>query len=290
MAERITGHTELIGLIATPIRHSSSPTMHNEAFAKLGLDYAYLAFEVGTEELEDTIKGFRAMKVRGSNVSMPNKTVIHKYLDKLSPAAELCGAVNTIVNDNGVLTGHITDGIGCMSALKDAGVDIIGKKITIVGAGGAATAIQVQAALDGVAEISIFNKKDKFFENAEKTVEKLNSKTNCKVSLYDLDDLNKLKEEIASSVLLINATGVGMKPLEGITYIPDTSFFRPELVVLDIVYAPRETALLKLAKSAGCRTMNGLGMMLFQGAAAFKMWTGKDMPIDYMKEILDIKY
>lgn len=290
MVERITGHTELIGLIATPIRHSSSPTMHNEAFAKLGLDYAYLAFEVGTEELEDTIKGFRAMKVRGSNVSMPNKTVVHKYLDKLSPAAELCGAVNTIVNDNGVLTGHITDGIGCMSALKDAGVDIIGKKITIVGAGGAATAIQVQAALDGVAEISIFNKKDKFFENAEKTVEKLNSKTNCKVSLYDLDDLNKLKEEIASSVLLINATGVGMKPLEGITYIPDTSFFRPELVVLDIVYAPRETALLKLAKSAGCRTMNGLGMMLFQGAAAFKMWTGKDMPIDYMKEILDIKY
>ncbi len=290
MAERITGHTELIGLIATPIRHSSSPTMHNEAFAKLGLDYAYLAFEVGTEELEDTVKGFRAMKVRGSNVSMPNKTVVHKYLDKLSPAAELCGAVNTIVNDDGVLTGHITDGIGCMSALKDAGVDIIGKKITIVGAGGAATAIQVQAALDGVAEISIFNKKDKFFENAEKTVEKLNSKTNCKVALYDLDNLDKLKEEIASSVLFINATGVGMKPLEGITYIPDTSFFRPDLTVLDIVYAPRETALLKLAKSAGCRTLNGLGMMLFQGAAAFKMWTGKDMPIDYMKEILDIKY
>lgn len=290
MAERITGHTELIGLIATPIRHSSSPTMHNEAFAKLGLDYAYLAFEVGTEELEDTIKGFRAMKVRGSNVSMPNKTVVHKYLDKLSPAAELCGAVNTIVNDDGVLTGHITDGIGCMSTLKDAGVDIIGKKITIVGAGGAATAIQVQAALDGVAEISIFNKKDKFFENAEKTVEKLNSKTNCKVALYDLDNLDKLKEEIASSVLFINATGVGMKPLEGITYIPDTSFFRPDLTVLDIVYAPRETALLKLAKSAGCRTLNGLGMMLFQGAAAFKMWTGKDMPIDYMKEILDIKY
>lgn len=290
MAERITGHTELIGLIATPIRHSSSPTMHNEAFAKLGLDYAYLAFEVGTEELEDTVKGFRAMKVRGSNVSMPNKTVVHKYLDKLSPAAELCGAVNTIVNDDGVLTGHITDGIGCMSALKDAGVDIIGKKITIVGAGGAATAIQVQAALDGVAEISIFNKKDKFFENAEKTVEKLNSKTNCKVALYDLDNLDKLKEEIASSVLFINATGVGMKPLEGITYIPDTSFFRPDLTVLDIVYAPKETALLKLAKSAGCRTLNGLGMMLFQGAAAFKMWTGKDMPIDYMKEILDIKY
>lgn len=290
MAERITGHTELIGLIAYPIRHSSSPAMHNEAFAKLGLDYAYLAFEVENKDLEDTIKGFRAMKVRGCNVSMPNKTVVHKYLDKLSPAAELCGAVNTVVNDNGVLTGHITDGLGCMLALKDAGVDVIGKKITIVGAGGAATAIQVQAALDGVAEISIFNVKDKFFENAEKTVNKLREKTNCKVNLYDLADLDQLKEEIASSVLFINATGMGMKPLEGQTYIPDTTFFRPDLVVLDIVYVPRETALLKLAKEAGCRTLNGLGMMLFQGAAAFKLWTGKEMPIEYMKEVLDIHY
>ena len=290
MAERISGHTELIGLIANPIRHSTSPKMHNEAFAKLGLDYVYLAFEVGNEELEDTIKGFRAMKVRGSNVSMPNKTVVHKYLDKLSPAAELCGAVNTIVNDNGILTGHITDGIGCMMALKDAEVDVIGKKITIVGAGGAATAIEVQAALDGVAEISIFNTKDKFFVNAEKTAEKLNSKTDCKVNVFDLADLEKLKEEIASSVLFINATGMGMKPLEGKTYIPDKSFFRPDLTVLDIVYIPAETALLKLAKEAGCRTLNGLGMMLFQGAAAFKLFTGKDMPIEYMKEILNIKY
>ncbi|MGL5709273.1 MAG: shikimate dehydrogenase, partial [Cetobacterium sp.] len=252
MAERITGHTELIGLIAYPIRHSSSPAMHNEAFAKLGLDYAYLAFEVGNEELENTIKGFRAMDVRGCNVSMPNKTVVHKYLDKISPAAELCGAVNTVVNDNGVLTGHITDGIGCMYGLKDAGVDVIGKKITIVGAGGAATAIQVQAALDGVAEISIFNKKDKFFENAEKTVKKLKEKTNCVVNLYDLDDLDRLKEEVASSMLLINATGMGMKPLEGMTFIPDKSYLRPDLVVLDIVYSPRETALLKLANEAGC--------------------------------------
>ncbi len=291
MAERISGHTELIGLIATPIRHSSSPKMHNEAFAKLGLDYAYLAFEVGTEQLEDTIKGFRAMNIRGCNVSMPNKTVVHKYLDKLSPAAELCGAVNTVVNDNGVLTGHITDGIGYMSALKDAGIDIIGKKMTIVGAGGAATAIQVQAALDGVAEISIFNRKDEFYANAEQTVKKLREKTNCIVNLYDLSDLDKLKEEISTSVILTNATGVGMKPLEGQTYIPDPSFLREDLIVSDIVYSPRETALLKMAKEAGCKkTMNGLGMMLFQGAAAFEMWTGKPMPIEYMKEILDIKY
>lgn len=289
MAERITGHTELIGLIATPIRHSSSPRMHNEAFAKLGLDYAYLAFEVGTEDLEDTIKGFRAMKVRGSNVSMPNKTVVHKYLDKLSDAAEMCGAVNTIVNDNGVLTGHITDGTGYMMSLKDNGVDVIGKKMTIVGAGGAATAIEIQAALDGVAEISIFNRKDEFWANAEETVRKINEKTNCKAQLFDLADLDKLKEEIASSYLFTNATGMGMKPLEGQTYITDKSFLRPDLIVSDVVYYPRETELLRMAKEVGCKTMNGLGMMLFQGAAAFKMWTGEDMPIEYMKEKLDIK-
>ncbi|EES50568.1 shikimate dehydrogenase [Clostridium botulinum] len=289
MAERITGHTELIGLIATPIRHSSSPKMHNEAFAKLGLDYAYLAFEVGTEQLEDTIKGFRAMSVRGCNVSMPNKTVVHKYLDKLSPAAELCGAVNTVVNDDGVLTGHITDGIGYMRALKDAGINPIGKKMTIVGAGGAATAIEIQAALDGVAEISIFNRKDEFFARAEKTVKDINEKTNCKATLYDLANLDKLKEEIADSYLFTNATGMGMKPLEGKTYIPDSSFLRSDLIVSDVVYAPRETELLRMAREVGCKTVNGLGMMLFQGAAAFEMWTGKEMPIEYMKDILDIR-
>ncbi|MGN1033685.1 MAG: shikimate dehydrogenase [Intestinibacter sp.] len=290
MAERITGHTELIGLIATPIRHSSSPRMHNEAFAKLGLDYAYIAFEVGAEDLEDTIKGFRAMKVRGSNVSMPNKTIVHKYLDKLSEAAEICGAVNTIVNDNGVLTGHITDGIGYMTGLKDAGIDVIGKKMTIVGAGGAATAIQVQAALDGVKEISIFNKKDEFYKRAEKTVKDINERTNCKATLYDLDDLDKLKEEIASSYLFANATGMGMKPLEGQTYIPDKSFLRKDLIVTDVVYAPAETALLKMAKEVGCKTLNGFPMMLFQGAAAFKLWTNQDMPVEYIKETMGIQY
>ena len=289
MEKRITGHTELIGLMAYPIRHSSSPAMHNAAFAKLGLDYAYLAFEVDNDSLEGAVQGIRSLKLVGSNVSMPNKTVVHKYLDKLSPAAEMCGAVNTIVNEDGVLTGHITDGTGYMMSLKDNGVDVIGKKMTIVGAGGAATAIEIQAALDGVAEISIFNRRDEFWANAEETVRKINEKTNCKAQLFDLADLDKLKEEIASSYLFTNATGMGMKPLEGQTYIPDKSFLRPDLIVSDVVYYPRETELLRMAKEVGCKTMNGLGMMLFQGAAAFKMWTGEDMPIEYMKEKLDIK-
>ncbi len=290
MAERITGHTELIGLMAYPIRHSSSPAMHNEAFAYLGLDYAYLAFEVDNSTLEDAVKGIRALKLVGSNVSMPNKTVVGQYLDKLSPAAELCGAVNTIVNENGVLTGHITDGIGYMQSLKDYDIDVIGKKMTIAGAGGAATAIEIQAALDGVKEISIFNIKDKFWENAEKTVEKINSKTNCKATLYDLDDKETLRREIEDSYLLANATGMGMKPLEGQTFLPDTSFLRPDLIVTDTVYAPAKTRFLEMAEEVGCKRMNGFGMMLFQGAAAFKMWTGHDMPIEHMKEVLGIDY
>lgn len=286
MPERITGHTELIGLIADPIRHSSSPAMHNEAFAKLGLDYVYLAFEVGAEQLEDTIRGFRAMKLRGFNVSMPNKTIVHRYLDRLSPAAELCGTVNTVVNDNGVLTGYITDGAGYMDSLRDAGIDMTGRKMTIVGTGGVGTAIEIQAALDGVGEISIFNSRDAAWERGEKTVRQIRENTGCKANLYDLADLERLKAEMADSVLFANATNVGMKPLEGKTYIPDPSFFRPELVVTDVVYSPRETKMLEMARQAGCRTMNGIGLMLFQGARAFRLWTGREMPVAYLKELL----
>ncbi len=288
MAERITGHTELIGLFAYPIRHSGSPAMHNEAFAHLGLDYAYLAFEVDNDTLEDAVKGLRAMKMVGANISMPNKIQVCSYLDRLSLAAELCGAVNTIVNEDGVLTGHITDGTGYMRALEDNGFDVIGKKMTIVGSGGAASAIQVQAALDGVAEISVFNIRDKFWGNAEAMVQKINEKTDCRVTLYDLADLDQLKAEMADSCLFTNATGVGMKPMEGQTYIPDASFFRPDLIVTDVIYSPAETRLLQMAKEAGCRTMNGMGMLLFQGAAAFELWTGKEMPIAHMKEVLGI--
>ena len=290
MSERITGHTELIGLMAYPIRHSSSPAMQNEAFAKLGYDYAYLAFEVGADEIEDAVKAIRTLKMRGSNVSMPNKTLVGQYLDELSPAAEMCGAVNTIVNDHGHLTGHITDGIGFMAALKDNNIDAIGKKMTIVGAGGAATAIEIQAALDGVGEIVIFNRKDEFWGRAVSTVEKINTRTSSHAVLYDLADLDQLKKEMADSYIFVNATGVGMKPLEGITYIPDPSFFRPDLIVTDVVYAPHETAMLKMARHAGCKTMNGQGMMLFQAIAAIELILGKRVDSEYMKEKLGISY
>ena len=286
MAERITGHTELIGLMAYPIRHSLSPAMHNEAFAYLGLDYAYLAFEVDTDDLEDAVKGIRALKLVGSNVSMPNKTAVIKYLDELSPAAELCGAVNTIVNDHGRLIGHITDGTGFMMALQDNDIDVIGKKMTIAGCGGAATAIEIQAALDRVSEISIFNIRDRFWEAGEETVKKINEKTGCRAALYDFDDKEVLRREIESSYLLVNATGLGMRPLDGRTWLPDTSYLRPDLICADTIYSPPKTRFLEMAEEVGCRTMNGYGMILFQGAAGFKLWTGHDMPVEHVKKAL----
>ena len=164
MDSRISGHTGLLALIGSPVGHSGSPAMYNYSFERLGLDYVYVAFDIKVEEVADAIAAMRTFKMRGCNVTMPCKTEVVRYMDELSPAAQIIGAVNTIVNDNGRLTGHITDGEGFVHNLKDHGIDIKGKKITVAGGGGAATAIQVQCALDGAREISIFTIKDAFFE------------------------------------------------------------------------------------------------------------------------------
>ncbi len=288
MRERISGHTELLTLMAYPIRHSGSPAMHNEAAAYLGLDYAYLCFDVDQSNLAEAIQSMRALKVRGGNISMPNKIAVMQYLDRLSPEAQLCGAVNTIVYDDGVLSGHITDGIGFMRGLTDYGFDIRGKKMTIVGAGGAGKAIQVQAALSGVAEVSIFNRQDEFWTRATETTALLNQRLACKTTLFHLEDLQALKREIHSSDILVNATNVGMAELAGQTYIPDLGFFKPGMLVVDVIYAPPKTLFLEMAEQAGCSIINGSPMMLYQGAEAFRIWTGQDMPIDHMKRFLNI--
>lgn len=289
MSERLNGHTLLISLLATPIRHSLSPTMHNEAFAKLGLDYAYLAFEVGNEELADAVQGIRALGIRGSNVSMPNKQAIIPLLDELSPAAKLVGAVNTVVNKDGKghLVGHITDGTGAMRCLKEEGVEVKDQIVTMTGAGGAGTAIAIQAALDGVKELRIFNIQDASFATAEETVKKINENTDCLATITDLADQDAFKKSVAESSIYIDATGVGMKPLEDLSLINDPEMIRPDLVVFDVVYSPLETKLLKFAKEHGAKkAINGLGMMLYQGAEAFKLFTGEDMPVEYVKSVI----
>lgn len=282
--KQITGHTGLTGLLGSPVAHSISPMMHNEAFEQLGLDYVYLAFDVGTDRLETAVEGLRTLHVKGFNLTMPDKNLMCSLCDKLSPAAEIIGAVNTVVNDQGVLTGYTTDGTGYMHAAKDAGHDLTGKKMTLLGAGGAATSILVQAALDGLSEISVFSIHDEFYPRAEKTVAALNERTSCKVRLYDFEDESILRREIADSFILTNGTSVGMAPHTDRSIITDPSIFHKDLVVSDVIYNPEETLLLKLAKEAGCATFNGLYMLLYQGAEAFRLWTGQDMPVDIIKE------
>lgn len=281
--KEITGHTVLTGLLGSPVSHSISPMMHNEAFKYLNLDYVYLAFDVGVEGMESAVNGLRALGVRGFNVTMPGKNIMATLCDKLTPAAEISGAVNTVVNDNGILTGHTTDGTGYLRAVQDAGHNIIGKKMTLLGAGGAATAILVQAALDGVSDISIFSNRSKNFERANSIVTQLNERTSCRIKLYDFEDESIVRREIGDSAILINGTSVGMAPNTDCSIITDATMFHKDLVVSDVIYNPRETEFLRLAREYGCQTMNGLYMLLYQGAEAFKIWTGQDMPVDIIK-------
>lgn len=280
----ITGHTRLTALLGSPVAHSISPLMHNEAFQLLDLDYTYLCFEVNEETLPAAVDGLKACGIRGFNLTMPNKNKIVELLDELSPAARLIGAVNTVVNDDGHLTGYNTDGVGYMQAVKDAGYDITGKTITIMGAGGAATAICTQAALDGVEKIHIFAREtSRFWDRTQKLAENINSTLPCKAVLHENKDTAALAQAISESALLLNATSVGMAPNTEGTIIEDTSLYHPDLIVSDVIYNPRETRFLKEAREAGCRTFNGMYMLLYQGAEAFRLWTGKEMPVKEIK-------
>ena len=292
----ITGHTELVGLMAYPIRHSQSPSTHNLAYDKNGDDVIQLAFEVDNDSLKDAVQAIRALKMLGSNISMPNKTVVHQYLDDVDEAARLCGAINTVVNtrdENGNVTGKLkgynTDGMGYWQGIKEEGIDFKGMKMVLIGTGGAATAIAVRGALDGLGELAIFNIKDKFYARGEEIVETINKNTNCKASMHDLADKDLLKKLMQEADIFCDATGVGMHPLEDLSNIPDPSYFKKDLIVTDTVYAPRETVMMKQAKEAGCtRVYNGMSMMLFQALIAIELYTGKSAPVDYMKEKLGI--
>lgn len=287
MEKRISGHTRLLALIGSPVGHSGSPAMYNYCFEKLGLDYAYVAFDVKEYGVKQALDAMRLFNMRGMNVTMPDKVEAARYMDALSPAAEIIGAVNTIVNEDGKLIGHMTDGEGFVNNLKDYGVSIAGKKLVVAGGGGAATAIQVQCALDGAKEIAIFNKKDGFFERTLATAEKIKAAVpGCEVSVFDIDDEAKLKEELASADIFVNATIVGMKPMDDQSIIKDLSLLRSDLVVADIVYNPEETKLLRDAKAAGCTCVGGKGMLVWQGASAFKLYTGEEMPVEEVKELL----
>ncbi len=280
----ITGTTRLTALLGSPVSHSISPLMHNEAFRLLGLDYAYLCFEVTEDTLETAVRGLTACGIRGFNLTMPNKTRILELLDELSPAARMIGACNTVVVENGKLTGHNTDGIGYTRAARDAGCPVEGKTITLMGAGGAATAICCQCALEGADTIHVFARPaSRYHARMERLVSEICSTLPCRAILHDHEDTGALRDALDASDLLINATSVGMAPLTDETILPDTSLFRPSLVVSDVIYNPRETRFLREARAAGCSAFNGMYMLLYQGAEAFRLWTGKEMPVEEIR-------
>ena len=280
---QIDSKTILTGLFASPSTHSISPIIHNNAFEKLGINFAYLPFEVNKDNLKEAVQSIKTLNMRGVNLSMPNKKEVIQYLDEISETAKLSQSVNTIVNDNGILKGYSTDGKGFFKSLEEEKIFVKDKNITILGTGGASIAIISQAVFEGIKNIFVF-KRDKNWEEQKKILYNIESKTNSQIELFSLEDKNILKRKIEESDLLINATSVGMK--ENISLIEDKNFFRKDLIVCDIIYNPAKTKLLQIAEKEGCKIINGIGMLLYQGALSFELWTNKKMPVDYIKKIM----
>lgn len=279
----ITGTTRLLCLLGDPVAHSKSPLMHNTACQLLGLDYAYLAFQVTAGNLPRAVEGLKLLGARGWNLTMPLKNAMVPLVDELTDAARLSGSINTVINDNGRLIGHTTDGVGFMDSAKEAGVDLIGKDMVLLGAGGAASSIVVQAALDGVKSIHVFKRQNASWNSTEAFLTNIASETGCSITLEDIRDKQTLKNRIDATDLLVNATNVGMAPDVDASPI-DADLLYPTLPVCDIIYNPMQTKLLKEASAIGCPTFNGLYMLLFQGAASFEKWTGHKMPIEEIKK------
>lgn len=282
---KIDGYTRLAAVVANPIKHSISPFIHNQAFEATNTNGVYLAWEVEGTDLAETVANIRRFQMFGINLSMPYKEQVISYLDQLSEEACLIGAVNTVVNREGTLIGYNTDGKGFFKSLPS--FKISGKRMVLLGAGGAAKAILAQAILDGVSQISVFVRSSSM-EKTRPYLEKLENAIGFRVDLFALEDVSELQARITDSDLLVNATSVGM---DGVSLPIPTSIVLPEnLLVADVIYQPFETPFLKWARNQGNQAINGLGMLLYQAAEAFQLWTGKEMPTDQIWELLKQKY
>ncbi len=270
-------------LIGSPIAHSLSPWMMNYSFRTLGIDAEYGLMESDAGRIAETVSRLKEIGASGWNVTMPCKEAMAGLCDELSVASSIGGSVNTVKNEDGRLIGHTTDGIGLVWALSRSGVSIRGEKLTLLGTGGAATAILIQASLSGAAEISVFAHRPSSKEKVEAIAGKLVPHTDTRIRTFSLSDTASLKNELASSRVLIQATSVGMGdtvPGRPDCLIMDAGFLHENLFVYDIIYHPACTPLLALAKSCGVRCENGISMLVGQGAESFRIWTGLEMPSD----------
>ena len=282
----ITGSTRLICLLGNPVAHSKSPAMHNLAFELLGLDYSYLAFKVDIDNMEKVVDALRLIDARGWNITMPCKNKMYELCDKLSDAASIIGAVNCVVNDNGVLTGYNTDGYGFLKSAEEYGYKVSGSKAVLFGCGGTASSILVQLALDGAGCIDVFARKtSKHYKDTINIIDKLIAKKKCNINIYEYDSI-QLKESLKDADILINATNVGMEPNTDACLVPDETYFNKRLIVGDAIYFPEKTKLIKMAEKAGLKAFNGKGMLLYQGAESFRLWTGLDMPVEEVRKLL----
>ncbi len=273
----ITAKTKILCIIGHPIEHSMSPIMHNAALQDLELDYAYLAFNVPPNRLKEAVKGFKALNVKGISVTIPYKEIIIKFIDEIDSTAQKIGAINTIKNEDGVLIGKNTDAEGGRKAILDAGCEITGKNILILGAGGVAKAICYTLAKDAN-KMVITNRTE---SRAKKLAMELKKKIKVNAEGTNNSETT-LKHEIKTTDILINATSVGMYPQ--INKLPiKMEILHKHLFVVDLIYNPLETQLIKDAKVIGCRTLGGLDMLVNQGALAFEWWTNKKPNINLMK-------
>jgi shikimate dehydrogenase len=275
---KINGKTKVCAIIGDPVGHSLSPVMHNAAFNALGLNIVYVAFPVTPDRLEEAIKGAKSLGLLGLNVTMPHKHAVIQYLDETDSTAKAMGAVNTILNERGKLFGYNTDGKGVMIALQENGVDLEEKKMLLLGAGGAAKAIAFQAAQE-TDELVILNRTE---AKAKQLANLLKETFGTKVKGKTLS-LIVLKEELETTDILVNATSVGMSPNVNTSPVP-SDLLHSSLCVMDIVYNPLETKLMKDANAVGAKVVSGLEMLLYQGAVAFEIWTNCPAPVEVMKE------
>ena len=279
----VTGKTKLVGLFGYPVKHTASPAFHNAAFEALELDWIYLPLEVRPDQLRQAVEGITALGFVGVNCTIPHKQAVMEFMDEISEEAEMIGAVNTVhITDKG-LKGYNTDGIGFIRSLRElepSGVN--GKRLFLMGAGGAGRAIAVQSVIENASAVMICDKDE---ERAKELEKHIGSKIGRKSTEFVPFDDKGIAEAAKSADIFVDATPLGMH--EGDPVSIDAEWLRSGTLVMDLVYKPAETSLLKAAADQGCRTLNGLGMLLYQGAKSFEIWTGIDAPIDAMRPALE---
>ena len=275
---KIKGSTNIVGLIGHPVEHSFSPPMHNAAFEALGMDYAYVAFDVNPNELKSAISGAKSLNIKGFNVTIPHKIGVIEFLDEIDEVAGLIGAVNTI--DFKEMKGYNTDGIGAVKAIEEV-TSIENKNVIVAGAGGASRAISFYIAKYGADTLTVLNRNVEKAQNLAGDV--LDSGLMNEVKYASISEIN---EYLSDGDILINTTPVGMHPHVNVDSIATSDDMHEDLVVFDAVYNPNETVLIKEAIKANAKPVYGIKMLLYQGAESFKIWTGVDAPVDVMEKAL----